>query len=122
VNHYLDCFQGEGQADQDDESVHESKDLGQLNIVERGEETQEIESFYEEIGLVKREESTPTRISPETSGILPGGKIERIEDDLSTFGRLVELELRKISGRHSLRKAKKEILNILMDAQEACYD
>jgi hypothetical protein len=45
----------------------------------------------------------------------------RLLIDLVVF-RLVELELRKISGRHSLRKAKKEILNILMDAQEACDD
>jgi hypothetical protein len=45
----------------------------------------------------------------------------RLLIDLVVF-RVVELELRKISGRHSPRKAKKEILNILMDAQEACDD
>ncbi|XP_068895962.1 uncharacterized protein [Tenebrio molitor] len=102
----VDC---DSQADQDSESSHE----------EHGKETQEI---HKEIGLVNRKESTSTRVSPEPSGFVPGGRNERVEDDLSTFGRLVEFELRKISSQQSLRKAKKEIINTLMDAQEICDD
>ncbi|XP_068895961.1 uncharacterized protein [Tenebrio molitor] len=108
----VDC---ESQADQDDDSLHESQDFGQ-----HGEETQEMKNFYKEICLMNRKERASTRISPEISGFVPGGTNERVEDDLSTFGRLVEFELRKICNRQLLRRAKKEIIHILMDAQEVC--
>jgi hypothetical protein len=51
-----------------------------------------------------------------------GGEVvneERFLIDLVGF-RLVEFELRKICNRQLLRRAKKEIIHILMDAQEVC--
>jgi hypothetical protein len=46
-----------------------------------------MKNFYKEIGLMNRKERASTRISPEISGFVPGGTNERVEDDLSTFGR-----------------------------------